>query len=280
MPTAPVIALLSDFGTQDPYAAIMKAVISRLAPGTAIVDITHEIPAGDVRRAAFVLWQACPYFPTGSVFLAVVDPGVGTDRRAIRLDTNRRIFIGPDNGLFTYILTPDCQAWELQNPEYQLENLSSTFHGRDIFAPAAAYSALNIEGKKFGDRVTDPLTFPLPLLESPTPGRITGEILHADRYGNLVTSLGCFQAQGDQFMLRPWIGDLPTRPLSPSEWVLKLPNGLTPPWVHAFADLPPHALGVLIGSTGLLEIVARGGSAADLLQLSPETQVSLFRRGS
>ena len=145
------IVILTDFGTSDPFTGIMKGVIAGIAPDRPIIDLTNEIPPGDIRRAAVMLWQASPYFPAGSVFLTVVDPGVGTSRRPIFLKTRDHVFIGPDNGVFTFILGESFQAWELQNPRLTLQNPGMTFHGRDIFAPAAGYAALGTPGPEFGE---------------------------------------------------------------------------------------------------------------------------------
>ena len=180
MRTKPLV-ILSDFGTEDPFVGIMKGVISVISPGTPIIDLTHEIPPGDIRRASIFLWQSFSYFPKGTIFLVVVDPGVGTQRKPLILETKDYTFIGPDNGVFTFIHDQDTQAWILENPDFFLPNLRMTFHGRDIFAPCAAYAARGIRGPEFGDRIMDIKKILSPRLDSKTPGRISGEIHHPDR---------------------------------------------------------------------------------------------------
>jgi len=158
-----IIALLTDFGNEDPYVGIMKVIISQIYEDCALIDLTHLIPPGDIQRGAFVLWQAARDLPPGTVFLSVVDPGVGTDRKAIFLECGGQIFIGPDNGLFSYLTyKKDYAAWELSNPNFQQKNTAYTFHGRDIFAPAAAHTALGRQGAEFGDKLSEILLLPQP----------------------------------------------------------------------------------------------------------------------
>jgi S-adenosylmethionine hydrolase len=160
-----IIALLTDFGIYDPYVGIMKAVMSEIASDASLIDLSHQIPAGDIQRGAYVLWQAARDFPPGSIFLSVVDPGVGTIRKGIILQTEKHIFVGPDNGLFSYLLIGNnYQAWELANPNYQRQGISTTFHGRDIFAPAAAFAAQGIQGKEFGAEIKDLINLSKPAL--------------------------------------------------------------------------------------------------------------------
>ncbi len=149
-----IIALVTDFGIEDPYVGIMKGIISDITPEVLLIDITHQIPPGDIQRAAFVLWQSSRDFPKGTVFLCVVDPGVGTERNAIYLQTRDQIFIGPDNGLFSYLVfQSDYSCWKISNPDFQRKSTSRTFHGRDVFAPAAAHASRLIPGEQFGSRI-------------------------------------------------------------------------------------------------------------------------------
>ena len=162
MPASPLIALITDFGENDPFVGIMKGVISKIAPGTKMIDITHNIPPGDIQRAAIMLWQSRPYFTPGSIFLTVVDPGVGTSRRGLIGCSADHIFIGPDNGIFSFVMDSSSEQWELDNQRYQLPHPGTTFHGRDIFAPAAAYTAEGVFGSEFGPVVNDMLRLPKP----------------------------------------------------------------------------------------------------------------------
>jgi S-adenosylmethionine hydrolase len=279
MPSSPLIALITDFGENDPFVGIMKGVISKIAPGIKFIDITHNIPPGDIQRAAVMLWQSKPYFPSGSIFLTVVDPGVGTSRRGLICCSDDHIFIGPDNGLFTFVLDSSSEQWQLDNKRYQLPNPGTTFHGRDIFAPAAGYTAKGVVGSEFGPIVTDILRLPDPRFQL-SPNQIQGEILYADRFGNLLTSLGKFTSSDQvNFEIEPWLdveSELSGRVRITREHAsVKLEDGQILPWVNTFADLLDGECGILVGSSGLLEISANQNSAANLLNLSSGENVTL-----
>lgn len=281
---ARLIVLLTDFGLSDPFAGILKGVIASIAPRAQVVDLVHEIPPGDVRRGAITLWQAWDYFPAGSVFVGVVDPGVGTSRRPILVETGARTFVGPDNGLISFVLEDDYQAWELRNPRFALPNPGTTFHGRDLFAPAAAYLASGVAGPEFGPPATGLTRLPGPRLDLSDPKSLRGEVLFADRFGNLLTSLGQFLGQADSsFELKPWLlkasmgVSLPRFRLE--DYRLFLPAGESLGWANTFAEVPPDDCAFLVGSSGLLEIVAFRRSAAELLGLHPGDTVTLQSRG-
>ena len=271
-----VIAVLTDIGTRDPFVGTMKGVLASIAPDANVIDLSQEIPPGDVLRAGITLWQAKDYFPESTVFLCVIDPGVGTSRRGVIVQSGGQSFVGPDNGLFTFILGDQFQAWELSNPEFALPEPGTTFHGRDIFAPAAAYAALEAPGADFGPAITDLVKLPRPALEAVPNGALHGEILYADRFGNLLTSLGRFRwLNSAQARFYPWL------PLEPSpagkpiateypltDMIIELPNGTILPWAHTFAELSGDNCGFLLGSSGLLEIVANRKPASDLLGLN------------
>ncbi len=271
--TAP-IALLTDFGNLDPYVGIMKSVIAGIAPGVPMIDISHEVPPGDIQRAAFVLWQAWPYLPEGTVCLCVVDPGVGTRRKPVLYESEHMAVIAPDNGLLTYVLKEGTAVYELANPAFQLANPSHTFHGRDIFAPAAGHAALGVPGPEFGPRISQPARFPLPRLDF-VPGGANGQTLHADRFGNVLTSLGRLSRTGQGLRLDPWIPLGDSRFLGESLQVIFRGEHL--PLADTFAGIPTGKVGALIGSTGLLEIVANGESAKEILDISPGEPVELRR---
>ncbi len=280
---APLIAILTDFGTQDPYAGILKGVITSLAPGVPMVDLPHEIPPGDVCRAAFHIWQSAPFFPPETIFLAVVDPGVGTSRRPMVLQaegepsSTNRWFVGPDNGLFTFILRENFRAWTIVNPEYMLPDPSKTFHGRDIFAPAAAHLANGVPGASFGPAIKDPVRLARPRLERSQPGELTGEILFADKFGNLLTSLGRFERlEESELKFKSWIPGLESFNLKAKNMQVKLPDGSLLPLVNTFSEIIPGKCAVLIGSSGLLEIVSNQISAATLLKLQPGEIIRLL----
>ncbi len=185
----PIITLLTDFGLEDGYAAAMKGVILGIRPDARIVDISHLVPPRDVRAGAFVLASTCGFFPAGTVHVAVVDPGVGTARAAVAIRTPRYFFVGPDNGLFSLALQRET-TWEsrtLENPAYRLPEVSSTFHGRDIFAPAAAHLAQGAPFEEFGPPCT--LSVPDWTAVVRSGESCTGEIIHVDHFGNAVTNL-------------------------------------------------------------------------------------------
>ena len=198
------IFILTDFGTRDPYVGIMKAVITKINPISPVIDLTHDIPPGDIRSGAVILWQSLTYMPEGSVILSVIDPGVGTPRLPILLESGGYTFIGPDNGTFTYILKGKFEARELSNPDYSLPNIGATFHGRDIFAPAAAHTASGVPSHRFGPQLKDIVRIPLPRLSLSDRDHLEGEVLHLDRFGNALTSLGLFEIQEHgTYILRP-----------------------------------------------------------------------------
>lgn len=281
---SPLIAILTDFGTVDPFAGIMKGVIAKISPQIPVVDLSNDIPPGEVRRAAVNLWQACSYFPRGTVFLCVVDPGVGTSRNAILVQAGSYTFIGPDNGLFTFIMKDDAQAWELRNPEYALSEIGSTFHGRDVFAPAAAYAALGVPGAKFGPTVPNLVNLPLPRLEQIRPDTLRGEILFADRFGNLLTSLGRFESgDGTGFGFVPWLPlsgiDNFDEKLLLNDAAIELEDGSDLSWAETFNSIRAGRCAFVIGSSGLVEIVSNRQSAKQLLNLDSGDPVTLRLKG-
>ena len=262
------IVLLTDFGTRDAFVGIMKGVIARVNPAARMIDLNHNIPPGDIRRAALTLWQAAGFFPKGSIFLSVIDPGVGTPRRAIIADDGTYRFVGPDNGSFSYVMNEDAAAWELANPQYRLPTPGTTFHGRDIFSPAAAHASLGVSSPSFGPAVPDPVRLPPPRLEITPEGSIHGEILHADHFGNLLTSLGQFMHTADgQLQITPWMSTSPKQNINPAQYRVHLPDGRALPWAKTFGEIPAGACAAVIGSAGLIEIAANRHSAADLLDL-------------
>lgn len=182
----PLVTLTTDFGTRDPYVAAMKGVIATLCPPARIVDLSHELPAQDIHAAAFFLAGAVPYFPPETVHVIVVDPGVGTARLPLAVRAGGQYFVCPDNGLLTLVLrTLSLEAaYTIANPDFMRSNISATFHGRDIFAPAAASLAAGASIAEIGAPVEKlvPLDVPEPRIAG---GKVTGEIAHVDRFGKL-----------------------------------------------------------------------------------------------
>jgi S-adenosylmethionine hydrolase len=259
-PDVPIVTLTTDFGVRDPYVAEMKAAILTITRAVHVVDITHEVGPQDVTEAALALEAAVPYFPAGTIHVAVVDPGVGTARRGLVVSSAGHRFVGPDNGVFSAFVAGDgWEAYEVAAPRFRRAVVSRTFHGRDVFAPAAAHLAMGVSPADFGPRVTDPLRLPLAHAVR-RPGRIAGVVVHVDRFGNLVTSIRSedLAALGEGFEVRT--------------------RGRTLPVVETYGDLPAGRAGALVGSQGRLELAVRDGSAAVRLGARRGTPVVATRR--
>jgi S-adenosylmethionine hydrolase len=253
-----IITLTTDFGDHDPYVGIMKGVILGVAPDARLVDITHQIPPQNIDEAAFALENARPFFPPGTVHLAVIDPGVGSERRPILVTTDRETYVGPDNGLLSFALAlPGSQAWTLDRPEYWLPEVSRTFHGRDIFAPVAARAALGASPGELGTRIDDPVRRTLLRAEQSRNGEITGHVIHVDRFGNLMTNI-------------------PGAWLAGQAWTCEIAGVLVRGPVSTYAAAPPGELLLLVSSNGAAEIAAREASAAERLGASGGTRVRLW----
>lgn len=254
----PLIALTSDFGP-GPFVGIMKGVILGLCPQARLVDLCHDIPPQDVRAGALALEQALEIFPPGTVHLAVVDPGVGTSRRGLALRGLGRYWVGPDNGLFTPVLEadPQAQAWELAEASYFRQPVSRTFHGRDIFAPVAARLALGLEPGRLGPSLAAPvrLSWPRPRLEE---GRLLGQVLAADRFGNLTTNL-------DQARVEAFLAGRPALVRLEGLEGLSL-RGLR----QAYGQVPPGEPVALFNSLGRLELALNRGDLRARLGLGQE----------
>lgn len=185
-----VIALLTDFGTADYFVGAVKGVILAINPGARIIDITHDIPPQDIEAGAFTLLAARDAFAAGTVFLAVVDPGVGSKRRPIIVETGDQVFVGPDNGLFSYLYeSGPAKTFHVTNESFNRRPVSPTFHGRDIFGPIAAHLSLGTETSIFGDEVADEVRLP-PLTPTKFKEHVwKGRIIHVDRFGNCITNI-------------------------------------------------------------------------------------------
>lgn len=251
----PPVTLTTDFGETDHYIAQMKGVILGIAPAATIVDVTHAIPPQDVRRAAFLVADLAEAFPPGTVHVAVVDPGVGSDRAILAVNAGERIYIAPDNGLLTAVFDrhPDAAAVSITNPAYRRASVSSTFHGRDVMAPAAAHFLLGIPIAELGP----PLDRPPVRLEgmSPvaSPGRIDGSIAWVDRFGNLIANV---PAEA--------VAPFPPERLRVRAGAHEL-VGLR----RFYAEVAPCEPLLLVGSSGRLEIAVNGGNAAERLGIRP-----------
>ncbi|MCJ7703386.1 MAG: SAM-dependent chlorinase/fluorinase, partial [Anaerolineales bacterium] len=272
------IVLLTDFGTADPFVGVMKGVIARISPATNIIDLTHEIPPGEIQRAALTLWSSVPYFSGGTIFLVVVDPGVGTHRHPALVETGQYTFVGPDNGVFSFVLGDNYRAWELSNPKFTLPNPRTTFHGRDLFAPVAAYASTGVSGCEFGDPIPELQSIPNPKLETQSPGNLQGEVLYADRFGNTLTSFGVFTPTPDgTYSLQPWTGGAKASGWDLKNAHLSIPGRCPLPWAATFAAIPEGDCAMIVGSSGLLEIAANRQSAAKMLNLKTGDPLTLIR---
>jgi S-adenosylmethionine hydrolase len=263
----PVVALLTDFGLRDPYVGMLRGVIAGIAPDARILDVTHTVPAHDVREGAFDLFIGMRFFPTHTVFCCVVDPGVGGDRRAVavRLSLDGGVvydLVGPDNGLFTGALQLGrvTAAALLDDPAYHLPVVSSTFHGRDVFAPVAAHLAAGADPREIGSPI-DPAS--LVTLEWRRPRTSErgweADIVHADQFGNLITNLPSASLGGDLGRWRVYLDDFEI--------------GL----IHrSFSDVAVGRPLAYVGSSGLLEIAVRNGRASDILSVDGATVVRVI----
>ena len=260
---ASIITLLSDFGLSDAYVGTMKGVILSINPDAAIVDLTHEVQAQAVEQAAYLLSTAYRYFPAGTIHVAVVDPGVGTKRRSIAARAGRWTFVAPDNGLLSHVIRREneVQVFEIMETGYVLPEISRTFHGRDVFAPAAAHLSLGVPISDLGPAVTDPVLLPPP--PQPTGDAYTGKVIHIDRFGNCVTDI-----EEEQF--RRWATGGVT--IEAEGRRIRGP-------VATYDEAAPGEAAALFGSAGRLEIAVSMGSAASALGLTLGSRVSARRSG-
>jgi S-adenosylmethionine hydrolase len=243
-----IITLTTDFGDKDGYVGTMRGVILNICPTVILADLSHDIPPQDIRTAAFVLYQAISYYPPHAIHCVVVDPGVGSKRRAIAIRTNHGIFVGPDNGVLSMVLTATniniIEAVTLTNHNYQLPNISATFHGRDIFAPAAAHLANGVPLNKLGPSAINLVRLDFDL--KPQTGM--GRVIHIDRFGNLILNITA-QDIDDPEHITLTIGRETIQSLS-----------------HTFADVEEGELLAYVGSLkDHIEIAIRNGNAAQAL---------------
>lgn len=265
------ITLLTDYGTYDGFVAACHGAAARIAPDVRIVDITHDVPPGDIRRGAVVLAQTAPFLPA-AVHVGVVDPGVGTRRRGVALETRGGLFVGPDNGLLGWAadaLGGVERAVNLTNPAYHQETVAQTFHGRDVFAPVAAHLALGLDLGEVGDGIDpgDLVRLAAPLRQV-TGGKIACEVLTVDRFGNVQTTV------------TP--EDLDAAGIAVGDQIEVTTAGETHPmrYSRAFADVPREHLLSYVDSAGLLAIAVNGGNAASRLRLLPGDALTINRWGA
>ena len=249
-----IITLTTDFGLDDICVGVMKGVILSINPACTIVDITHGVEPYDIAAGALALESACQYFPQGAIHVAIVDPGVGCGRRPLVLVTDKGLFVGPDNGIFSFVLSgPGLKAvYELTAKDYFLPKPSATFHGRDIFAPAAAHLSKGVQPEQLGGKIDDPIILPSAMPEI-RGDRLEGSIIHIDRFGNLITNVS-------REMLQGFVRESKMRAEVKGAAMTKL--------MPSYAAAQEGELFCIIGSSGRLEISLKNGSAAARLGAS------------
>ena len=274
--SSPLLVFTTDFGLSDSYAGVMKGVALGINPGLRFIDLTHQIAPQNVAQGAFALGVSYRYFPADAIHVAVVDPGVGTARRPVLLQTPRGAFVAPDNGVLsrvlgeylpnppgspgTVALPPPVRAFHLTNPDYWLHPVSSTFHGRDIFTPVAAHLSLGVAPESLGEPTAELAWLPLPQPRS-TPEGIGGEIIYADVYGNLISSIPAALLEGKN------IAEIRIRG--------RVIHRLSRTFHDSPADTSSPQLIALFGSHGYLEVAVPNGSAAAVLSAGPGEPVAV-----
>lgn len=257
-----IVTLLTDFGDKDGYVAQMKGVLLSIHPRVTLVDITHRIEPQSVLQGALALRDTVPHFPEGTIHVAIVDPGVGSRRRGVVACTRSAMFVGPDNGLLWPAVEEagGAEFFELVDPRFQQALVSPTFHGRDLFAPAAAHLCAGVRPEELGPRVMDPLGLKLPEAGPSEDGQgVDGEVLRVDRFGNLVTNV-----RGGH-LLR----------LGLPRVIVEVAGRRLDGIAESYFGAPAGALVCVIGSAGFLEIAESGGSAATRLGVSAGTRVTV-----
>jgi S-adenosylmethionine hydrolase len=258
------ITLITDFGLQDGHVGAMKGVIHRIAPDADLIDISHHIPPQNIQHGGFVLMTSYSFWPAGTVHVVVVDPGVGTERRAIAVSTEHSTFVAPDNGVLSYILAREHvqKAVSLTNPAYWHQPVSPVFHGRDIFGPVAAHLANGVPLSDLGKPVAadDLVTLAVPMPERHPDGHITAHVQHIDGFGNCTTDL-----PGDWVRAR-------------EHWRVEVPGGTIEQINYTFGDVAEGELVALVDSTDFVAIAVRNGSAAQSLGLTIGTPVEFIHK--
>jgi len=252
----PIISLLSDFGLKDPYVSEMKAVILSICPKVTLVDITHEVSKYNIMEGAFILASATPYFPENTIHLAVIDPGVGSKRRPIIVRSKKHLYVGPDNGLLILAAKNDgiINVYHIVNKKYMRKEISSTFHGRDIFAPVSAYLANGVKPEEIGIEIED---YEIPEFVKPIikNNLIELRVIHVDSFGNVITNLHKNQVK-----------DLKLKFNAKLSLIIK-DKKLKVKFLRTYSDAKKKELLALIGSHNFLEIAMNQGNASNKLKL-------------
>jgi S-adenosylmethionine hydrolase len=262
-----LIVLLTDFGTKDAFVGTMKGVIFGINPNASIVDLAHEVPPQDVDAGAYVLWSSYVFFPKGSIFVVVVDPGVGSSRRIVCAEGRGYLFLAPDNGVLKYLLADGVvqRVWEVKNQSYSLQSVSQTFHGRDIFSPVAAHLSLGLKPSKLGkESVLSHSHNEFTFLNEKKGKRFSGKVIYIDRFGNLATNLRVRSRtdfSSERFRVR-----IKTRAI----------RGMSASYAGGSGTAPL----ALVNSSNLVEIGVKNARASELLGVKVGERVSFeFVRG-
>ncbi len=264
----PLLALLTDFGVHDHYVGTMKGVILSINPQACIVDISHDVEPQNVSQAGYLLWSSYRYFPSGTIFVCVVDPGVGSSRPIIAVRTEHHVFIAPENGLLDYILAEEeiKKAVRVEYhshssaQKYLLQTISSSFHGRDVFAPLAAHLSLGISLTKIGSPVKLPDTKSLFVNLSSSTDR--AKIIHIDHFGNLITNI---RVRGNHKIFDSVSCILGKKSITR--------------WIRFYDEAPSNSPCLIVGSSNLIEIVVKNNNAAKLLSARVGMNVHLHKKG-
>lgn len=260
------IALLTDFGTSDTYVGVMKGVIAGICPDARVIDLTHEVNPQAIRQGAFMLLGSYQYFPAGTIFVVIVDPGVGSWRRSIAAFSDTYSFVAPDNGVLSYTLAEnDIQSVTvLENSEYFLNRVSQSFHGRDIYAPIAAHLASGVSREALGRTVEDYVRLSNPRL-TVKDEVIYGEVIHIDHFGNIITSMGGFEWQGENLQLRPRFMPINREIIFHADKAVSVIGAQTFEGIQrTYAKVSSQQALVMIGSSGYLELAINQGNFAEM----------------
>jgi S-adenosyl-L-methionine hydrolase (adenosine-forming) len=260
-----IIGLLSDFGLQDHYVSVMKGILLSLNSDAEIIDVTHNVQPYHVRQASYLLWSAYQFFPKGTIFVCVVDPGVGSKRHILGLQTQHYTFIAPENGLLDFILNQEkigeyVEITEQSAKKYIRKEVSSTFHGRDLFAPIAAQLSKGVKLQQVGTVKPPPVVgSPFVATRSET---LQSLILHVDQFGNIITNI----STGD------YVQSLK------SIQAISVGRNLVSRWIRFYDEAPDNTPCLIVGSNGLIEISVKRGSAAQMLNANLDTQIKIYWR--
>jgi len=259
------VTLTTDFGLQDHFVAAMKGVMLSINPSLAFVDISHLVPRHDILSGAFTLSQAYSYFPLGTIHLAVVDPGVGTARKPLVVSAGGQFFVAPDNGLLTYVFNREdgFEAFEVTADHYYHQPISTTFHGRDVFAPIAAWISRDVPLRQFGPELMQPQRLKVPMVTRVRDALVQGAVLAIDAFGNVITNLA-----NEEVPLYSRAGAGPCKLMAGKREITS--------FRRTFSEGAPGEVFVVPGSSGYLEIVMRNQSAAAELQISPGAPVGII----